>query len=225
MDVPFIRLVTETDVVTLAPTRRPDGDAPGDQYRLYEVAGGAHADAWFYPFYPPMDVLKKVNSPFPYLGSWPFANQCEPSMGLQRTPINTYALDVAFANLTRWVRDGVAPPKAARMTIENAGTPQARIARDRFGNGLGGIRSPYLDVPSATYVSSNKGEGFCDELGRTDPFDWPTMNKLYGTPEKYGTKVGQSVDALVKARFLTESDGKKIKAEAARGNLSLRYIE
>ena len=87
------------------------------------------------------------------------------------------------------------------------------------------MRSPYLDVPSATYVSSNKGEGFCDELGRTDPFDWATMNRLYGSREKYAAQVGQSVDALVKARFLTESDGKKIKAEAATGNLSLRYIE
>jgi len=32
----------------------------------------------------------------------------------QKTPINTYVMDAAFANLTRWVRDGVPPPKAAR---------------------------------------------------------------------------------------------------------------
>ena len=107
VDVPVIRIMPETDVLTLYRFRRDDSDAPGDRYRLYEVAGGAHADGWFYPFQPTVDVLKKVGSPYPYLANWPFHNQCEPAMLTQTTPINTYVMDAAFANLTRWVRDGV----------------------------------------------------------------------------------------------------------------------
>jgi hypothetical protein len=214
VDVPVIRLVPETDVLTLYRFRREDSDAPGDRYRLYEVAGGAHADGRFYPYEPSVEVLRKIGSPYAYLASWPFHNQCEPEMLLQKTPINTYAMDAAFANLTRWVRDGVAPPKAARISVENGGTPQARVVRDQYGNAGGGYRTPYLDVPAATYVTSAKGETFCPELGRTDAFSWARLVTVHGTPQNYAAKVAKSADQMVKDRWLTESDGKKIKAEA-----------
>jgi len=215
LDVPLIRIMPETDVLTLYRFRREDSDAPNDRYRLYEVAGGSHADGWFYPFQPSVDVLRKIGSPYAYLASWPFHNQCEPEMLLMKTPINTYVLDAAYANLTRWARDGVAPPKAPRMTVENGGTPQARVVRDQVGNAVGGVRTPYVDVPVATYHTASKGETFCPELGRTEPLDWVRLNSLHGTPQNYATKVAQSADRLVKERWLTESDGRKIKAESA----------
>ncbi len=157
VDVPVIRIMPETDVLTLYRFRRDDSDAPGDRYRLYEVAGGAHADGWFYPFQPTVEVLKKVGSPYPYLANWPFHNQCEPAMLTQTTPINTYVMDAAFANLTRWVRDGAAPPKAARISVENGGTPQARVVRDQYGNAVGGYRTPYLDVPDRDLRHERQG--------------------------------------------------------------------
>jgi hypothetical protein len=215
LDVPLIRIIPETDVLTLYRFRREDSDAPNDRYRLYEVAGGAHADGAFYPYQPSVADLKKIGSAYPYLASWPFHNQCEPEMLLMKTPINTYALDAAFASLTRWVRDGVPPPKAARIAVENGGTPQARVVRDQSGNAVGGVRTPYLDVPIATYRTTTKGETFCPELGRTDPFNWARLTSLHGTPQNYAAKVAQSVDRLVQERWLTESDGKKIKAESA----------
>jgi hypothetical protein len=151
---------------------------------------------------------------YPLLNAWPFLNQCEPEMLTQKTPINTYVMDAAFASLTRWIKDGVPAPKAARLQVENGGTPQARVVRDQYGNAMGGYRTPYLDVPVATYVTSTKGEGFCAELGRTDPFSFARLVSAHGTPQNYVGKVTKSVDQLVKDRFLTESDGKRIKAEA-----------
>ena len=213
LDVPLIRIIPETDVLTLYRFRRQDSDAPGDRYRLYEVAGGAHADGAFYPYMPPVADLKTVGSAYPYLASWPFHNQCEPEMLLMKTPINAYVLDAAFANLTRWVRDGVAPPRAARLVVENGGTPQARVVRDQFGNAMGGVRTPYVDVPIATYHTTSKGETFCPELGRTEPFDWARLTSLYRNPQNYAAKVAESVDRLVRERWLTEPDGRKIKAE------------
>jgi hypothetical protein len=215
LDVPRIRIVPETDVLALYRFRRDDSDAPTDRYRLYEVAGGAHADGAFYPYQPSVADLKKIGSPYAYLAAWPFHNQCEPEMLLMKTPINTYVLDAAFMNLTRWVRDGVAPPKAERISVENGGTPQARILRDIAGNAVGGYRTPYLDVPIATYHTSSKGETFCPELGRTAPFTWARLASLHGTPTNYATKVRQSVVQLVRGRWLTASDGRRIVAEAA----------
>ena len=215
LDVPLIRIIGQTDILATYAQRREDSDAPGDRYRLYEIAGGAHADAAFYPYIPAVADLRKIGSAYPFLASWPFANQCEPEQMLAKTPINTSALDAAFANLTRWIVDGVPPPKAERIRIENPGTPKARIALDQFGNAIGGVRTPYLDVPIATYYTSSKGETFCPELAHTVPFDWARLNSLYGTPQNYRAKVAQSVDRLVRERWLTESDGRKIKAESA----------
>jgi hypothetical protein len=215
LDVPVIRIIGQTDIIATYAQRREDSDAPGDRYRLYEVAGGAHADASFYPYIPTVADLRKIGSTFAYLATWPFANQCEPEQTLAKVPINTFVLDAAFANLTRWIKDGVAPPKAERMAIENAGTPQARVTLDKYGNGVGGYRTTYLEVPAATYHVSSKGETFCPELGRVEPFDWARMNALYGTPQNYATRVAQTTDRLVKDRFLTESDGRKAKAESA----------
>jgi hypothetical protein len=213
LDVPLIRIIGQTDILTTYAQRREDSDAPGDRYRLYEIAGGAHADAFFYPYIPSVADLRKIGSPYPFLASWPFANQCEPEQTMAKTPINTVALDAAFANLTRWIRDGVPPPRAERLAIENSGTPQARVVLDTSGNAVGGVRTPYLDVPSATYYTSSKGETFCPELGHTVAFDWARLNSLYGTPQNYAAKVAQSVERLVRERWLTESDGRKIKAE------------
>ena len=131
----------ETDVLTLYRFRREDSDAPNDRYRLYEVAGGAHADGAFYPFQPSVaDAEESWQSRIRILRPGRSTTSASRRCCCMKTPINTYVIDAAFANLTRWVRDGVAPPKATRIAVENGGTPQARVVRDQFGNAIGGVR-------------------------------------------------------------------------------------
>ena len=45
------------------------------------------------------------------------------------------------------------------------------------------------------------------------PRSFAKLDAMYGSAKNYAAKVNQSVDRLVKERYLTESDGKKIKAE------------
>jgi hypothetical protein len=123
----------------------------------------------------------------------------------------TYALNAAYANLTRWVRDGVPAPRAGRIAVENGGTPQARVVLDQHGNAVGGVRTPHVDVPTATYYTSTKGPGLCGNLAHKVDFDWAKLNSLYSSPQGYAAKLGASVDRLVKDRWLTESDGRRIK--------------
>lgn len=75
---------------------------------------------------------------------------------------------------------------------------------------------------AATYCTNSKGETFCPELGHTVAFDWARLNTLYGTPQTYAAKVAQSVDKLVRERWLTESDDRKIKAEVPVPATALR---
>jgi hypothetical protein len=220
LDVPVIRIIGQTDIIATYAKRREDSDTATDRYRLYEVAGGAHADAFFYPYMPTVADLRKIGSNFAFLAAWPFANQCEPEQLLAKVPINTFVMDAAFQNLTRWIKDGVAPPRAERISIEGSGTPQAKVMLDKNGNAVGGYRTPYTEVPSATYHVSARGETFCPELGRIEPFDWARMNAMYGTPQNYASKVAQSADRLLKDRFITESDARKAKAET--GSVAIR---
>jgi hypothetical protein len=227
VNVPVIRIIPgETDALNTYARRREDSDAPGDRYRHYELAGAPHADRDMYRYIPSREDQMKVGTP-PYLNFWPFLNVCDIEGDLLEIPIQTYAGDAAFANLDRWVRDGVAPPRAARISVENGGTPQARVVTDQFGNAVGGVRSPYLDVPVATYHVSRPGGQLapgvrCEEIGYKVPFDWARLEKLYGTSQKYAAKVAESVDRLVRERWLTESDGRKIKAESAVPSTSSR---
>ena len=212
--VPVIRIVAQTDVLGTFQRRRADSDEPADRYRLYEVAGAPHADAYFYRHIPtPKDQAAAGTAAF--VAQWPFAEVCTPPIPLMDFPVMRYVVNAAFANLDRWVKDGTPAPRAERVAVKNGGTPQAAIATDEFGNAIGGVRSPYLDVPTATYYASTPGPGTCGNLGHKEAFTWERLETLYGASAKYASRFTQAVDALVRARWLTESDGRKIKAEAS----------
>jgi hypothetical protein len=210
--VPVIRIVAQTDVLGTYRRRRDDSDERGDAYRLYEVAGAPHADAAFYRHIPSLKDQAAAGTQ-PYLAFWPFGEQCTPEIPLMEFPVMRYVVNAAFANLDRWVRDGVPAPKAARIEVKDGGTPQAALATDQFGNAIGGVRSPYLDVPAATYYASTPGPGTCGNLGRKEAFSWARLETIYGAHSKYASKFGEAVDRLVKERWLTESDARKLKAE------------
>jgi hypothetical protein len=218
VNVPVIRIIPgETDALSTFARRREDSDAVGDRYRLYEVAGAPHADEAAYRYIPSREDQTAVGTQA-YLSFWPFLNQCELELPMFAFPVMTYAGNAIFANLDRWVRDGVAPPRAARISIQNGGTPQAKVVTDEFGNAVGGVRSPYLDVPVATYHVSRPGGQLapgvrCEELAYKEPFDWARLEAMYGSSRNYAAKVAESVDRLVRERWLTESDGRKVRTE------------
>jgi hypothetical protein len=210
--VPVIRIVAQTDVLGTFQRRRPDSDERGDSYRLYEVAGAPHADAYFYRHIPSVKDQAAAGTAA-FVAQWPFAEVCTPPIPLNEFPVMRYVVNAAFANLDRWVRDGTPAPRAERIAVKNGGTPQAAIATDEFGNAVGGVRSPFLDVPTATYFATTPGPGTCGNLGHKDAFGWERLENVYGTSAKYATRFNQAVDRLVKERWLTESDGRKIRAE------------
>jgi hypothetical protein len=56
----------------------------------------------------------------------------------------------------RWVDQGIAPPHANRTLLDrDTSADGSMMALDEHGNGLGGIRNPYVDVPVAKYVAVN----------------------------------------------------------------------
>ncbi len=199
--VPVIEVVAQGEIG--ADYQRPDSDQANDRFRIYEVAGAAHIDMWAYRELPIMqDQLAASGAPGQGTPAWPFNAKCDPDIPLQEHPLLKYVFDGAFANLEQWAEKGTAPPKAERITMKD-------------GVAVGGVRNPYVDVPAASYTTTVPGPGTCRELGSTTSFDSAKIDSLYGSRKKYEAKVAESVDSMVKERWITKSDGQKIKAEAA----------
>jgi hypothetical protein len=210
--VPVFAVAAQGEVLTTYPWRRPDSDEPRDRYRLYEIAGAGHIDRSAYVGFPSMpDQAGAGNAQG--TPAWPFAARCDPEIPLMDTPIMTTAFNTAFARLDEWVRKGVAAPRASRIELKDPGTAQTTIVTDQFGHGVGGLRTPYVEVPAASYATNSPGPGTCREMGHKTPFDWARLEALYGSHKGYADKVTDVVDRLVKERWLTSSDARRITAE------------
>jgi hypothetical protein len=203
--VPVMRIMSQSDYLLGIAARRPDGDTPPDLFRHYEMAGAAHAtpDELYYSA-APADIVR--------------AGRSVPPMNCNEGPRSRFPSSIhfnaAFQNLDLWVRRGLAPPHASPILVEN-GAP----VLDRFGNVVGGLRSPYVDVPTSTWSGSSTGASFCFIAGHERPLDPATLRELYPTHGAYVRAVVRDVLSLVARRFLTWADGRRLIREAARADV------
>jgi hypothetical protein len=211
LNVPVIAVAAQGEVIGSLAFRRADADRPDGRYRLYEIAGAAHIDKFAYStgFAAIADQAAAVGSAQGN-AEWPFNAMCDPPIPLSEHPLLKYSYDAALMNLDAWSRKGTAPPKEERMQVTDG--PMPELVMDEFGHAKGGVRNPWVDVPTATYTTTSAGPGTCAELGHVIPFAAARIKMLYPSERDYTKKVNADVDALVKAHWFTESDGKKMKA-------------
>jgi hypothetical protein len=183
VDVPLIQVPTQHEYENIGTTRQ-DGDAPGDQYRDYEFAGMGHLDARHNQARLPQSACVNPLSQF---------------------PLEAY-MSVALYHLLRWVDQGIVPPKADRVLIDrNRANDGSLMALDEHGNAKGGIRNPYLDLPTAKYTarntpSPNGGNALlCGLSVYTTPIAKAELKKLYGSKDNYVKKVDARLKELEKA--------------------------
>ncbi|MGH9085898.1 MAG: alpha/beta hydrolase domain-containing protein, partial [Acidimicrobiales bacterium] len=146
-DAPVLTLETESDVVGFFGyhrARQPDTD----RFRLWEVAGTAHADAYIVgPLADALDCGGQINT------------------GPQHLVVKA-----ALRHLDTWVRTGEAPPPAEPFELDDT-SGQTRLVRDGDGIVVGGIRTPLVDVPVATLSGEphDSPSVICLLLGSTIP--------------------------------------------------------
>jgi hypothetical protein len=86
---------------------------------------------------------------------------------------------------------------------------------DDLGNVLGGIRTPYVDSPSAILLGdANTGAGFCRLFGSTSLFSGEQMASLYVDEAGYVQAVTDATNNAVTADFLLREDADAIIAWA-----------
>jgi hypothetical protein len=215
VDVPVIMIPTMTEVVAEAEDgnryRRADGDAPGDQFRLYEVAAMAHNDSRINPVYNP-DPCRYPVSRFPQ------------GMGVA----------IGLDRLIQWIDKGVVPPRAEPVTVDNDTAGDGSVlALDVNGNPKGGVRNVYVDVPAYRYVSPNEANPtpipnpspltaaatvqlFCGIAGYQQPLAPAQLKTLYKNKKDYQSKVEKRADELIKAGWLSPVYRELILADAAK---------
>ncbi len=208
LSVPVLTFETETDLLLLGYLASRQADTA--LFRLWEVAGTAHADS--YTLATGMsDGAGSARSAKVLITSSPIPGIIECDKPINSGPQH-FVLNAALAALDRWIRGDGPPPMAPRL--ETAGTPPAFVT-DAFGNVEGGIRTPYVDAPIATLSGLGQtGGGFCFIFGTTVPFDAATLEALYPTHQDYVSAVSEATDQAVQAGFILEPDGELIKQAA-----------
>ena len=202
---PIIHVMSQSDYLYGVALRRPDGDTYPDLFRHYEMSGAAHAtpDELFYSA-APADIIK--------------AGRPVPPMNCNEGPRSRFPSHIFFdaflRNLEEWVEAGVAPPPGDAIVVQN-GQP----VLDAFGNVTGGLRSPFLDVPTSTWTGSSTGASFCFIAGHEVPFTEAQLLQLYPHHGAYVSQVTQDVSGLVRDRFITKSDGKSLVTDAAQASV------
>ncbi len=117
----------------------------------------------------------------------------------------------AYANLTRWAEQDVPAPKARPLTATSIDTVST-LAEDEHGNAVGGVRSPFVDVPLATYAPTSTPGISCLLAGTQTPFTADVAEGVYGDADGYLEQFEAALDQTVKKRFLLEADRAEVLA-------------
>jgi hypothetical protein len=203
LNVPVMTFATETDVVFLEyiKARQPDTE----MIRTWEVAGTAHGD--YYTFVSGRD--DDVGAPV-------FASVIEERSVLGfitcDKPMNNgphhYVFNTAVRALNDWVTTGAAPVSSPLLVSND---DNSDYVYDDLGNALGGIRTPYVDAPSAILRGEpNTGNGFCRLFGTTSLFSGEQMASLYVDEAGYVEAVTTATNGAVEAGFLLQEDADAI---------------
>jgi hypothetical protein len=207
LGVPVLNLETETDIFQLG--AYPDLQDDSLNFRLWEIAGSAHAD-----LYVSSTGLTDMGTD-PSIADVVATTTPNPLFSCPK-PINDgpqhFVVNAALAALDTWVRTGTAPSHANRMEVD---VPSQAFVTDRIGNTVGGIRTPAVDAPIAILSGEGQtGSILCGLFGTTQLLDPAQLADLYPSHAAFVSAVTASADDAVGAGFLLQPDADLIKAWA-----------
>jgi hypothetical protein len=176
-----------------------DSEAPSDRYRVYQFPASSHVPT------------RGMTDPKRVLGP---SGGLKPGEQLSQFPLLAF-YRTAFINLIDWIATGIAPPKAPPIEILHG-----EIVRDQFGNAKGGVRTPYVELPTARYIAmAPMAEGdnpLRSMIGLQEPFSSERLRSLYQSRADYLKRFDQEMERMVSERWLLPKDGQTLKAEEAK---------
>jgi hypothetical protein len=193
-----------------------------ERFRLWELAGPAHTTNEYNSYTNATIVNAHSNgnvNPYNHddASAWGYrsgAGNCVTRNYFQAK----YAFSASLVALDEWVRTGEAPAPMPRAARDASGR-----LYDEHGNLAGGIRSPLLEVPIATYfgggVPSNTEPcgavgGRIPLTGTTRVFDAAKLASLYASGEDYLRKFQAAIGAALDAGMLLPEGARDLRARA-----------
>jgi hypothetical protein len=199
--VPVMTVLAESDVLGWPPLQgyHAARQADTDRLRVWEIAGAAHADNYIFA----AGYIDSGSLPLEKLAAAlaPTRNALGRKLAepMNFGPQQHYVVQAALWQLDRWLQKGQAPPKAPALKLTEDKTP--KLVTDANGLAEGGIRTPWVDVPTARLT----GAGSMVGVGK--PFDAATLQRLYpGGKREYLKKFEASLDSVIKAGFIVPDD-------------------
>lgn len=211
--VPTITVQSETDVIGMQGFRARCADSTTT--RFWEIAGAAHFDTWG------LIVSHDDDGTLPVERLVVLAAPTASPMGLPaEEPVNCgpqqhYVLQAALAHLERWASGGEPAPHAPYLATAGEDDRMVLVL-DELGIARGGIRTPWVDVPTAQLSGIGaKGEGFSRLFGVTRPFDSRRLTELYPAGRgEYLERFAASAEQARAAGYLLDEDMDEILAVA-----------
>lgn len=90
--------------------------------------------------------------------------------------------------------------------------------RDQHGDAVGGVRTPFVDIPIATYFPTS-GAGERRVSGHKVLLDQAKLRNLCQNRAEYVANVAEEADSLVSERWLTRADAQSTKSAAEQADL------
>lgn len=215
LDVKVFKVLNETTVAgnQIAPSqallRSQEQNMNPDHFRRWEVAGAAQLDYYDTQEGAPLQARDLPLSP-------PLQCNLPP---LSRIPFY-FVVNAAYDHMVHWVKHNVAPPIGSDIEVQTFSPPIAVLARDSFGNALGGIRLSQHAVPTATNTGVNTPVAtFCRYVGSYVPFDQTTLDALYPNHQAYLHLVIVATHENKKLGFITGEDAAATIREAAKSDI------
>jgi hypothetical protein len=194
LGIPVLVLETETDVLghlDYLPARQPDHE----RFRLWEVAGTAHADRSL-------------------VGDFESVLGCD-------TPVNRgqqrFVVRAALSHLVAW--DDATVPRADRLSVVDGADGRASYALDDAGNVVGGVRTPCVDVPvdQLSGLAAPGANRVCMLFGRTIPLPEHELRLRYPSRRDYLSAYEGATDAAISAGVVLAEDRAELLADARSG--------
>jgi len=172
----------------------PDRDTAGEKSRYYEVAGASHTDV-------SAAVLPSENE----VAKTRFAHLTTQSGAPANDFPLAFYLTALLDRLHLWGSAGVAPPQMPLLARDQFG----EVLKDEHGNAVGGLRSPFLDVPAATHRAFGE-TGDRAIAGTVDHFPRKRIAALYGSTDEYILRFSKQARQQVREGWVSAADAERM---------------
>lgn len=189
-----LALNSETEAGAYLAVRQPDTDT----FRYWEVAGASHGGTEQHERIKQITDRDGVTNP-----------DNSPPIHISDV-LWVPTADAAIRHLHRWINGGTPPPVQKKIEFDTSLVPPI-IARDKFGNAVGGVRLPDLTVPIAQYLGKTAKSPW---LGETIPFSTEMLRELYPTHDAYVRRVSAAAQAAASAGVILPYRVEQYVAEA-----------